>query len=91
MARTIGQAVLPGKTVVLLAGSGHVNRVLGVPQHLPPGTKVKAVHLRAGPAAIAPDARQEAESKAAFDAVWPTPAVPEQDHCKDLQEKFRTR
>jgi len=91
MANTLDQAALPGKTVILLAGSGHVNRVLGVPQHLPPGTTAKAVQLRAGPAGTAADARQEAEIKAAFDAVWPTPAVPDQDHCKDLQEKFRAR
>lgn len=91
MARTISQAVLPGKTVVLLAGSGHVNRVLGVPQHLPPGTKVKAVQLHAGPVQTAPDTRQAIENQAAFDTVWPTPAVPGQDHCKDLQEKLRAR
>ena len=89
MANTVEQAALPGKTVVLLAGSGHVNRVLGVPQHLPSGTKVKAVHLRAGPALPAPDTRQAIENQAAFDTVWPTPTVPEQDYCKDLQEKFR--
>jgi len=35
----------------------------------------------------APDARQEAENRAAFDAVWPTPAVPEQDYCASLKEK----
>ncbi|MDI1239932.1 MAG: ChaN family lipoprotein [Polaromonas sp.] len=86
MARTLQQAALPGKTVVLLAGSGHVNRSLGVPQHLPPGLAVKAVQLRAGPAAATPDARQEAESRAAFDAVWPTPVVPEQDYCASLRE-----
>jgi uncharacterized iron-regulated protein len=78
---------LPGKTVVLLAGSGHVNRTLGVPQHLPPGLTVRAVQLRAGPAASAPDARQETENRAAFDAVWPTPAVPEQDYCASLKDK----
>lgn len=86
MARTLQQAALPGKTVVLLAGSGHVNRTLGVPQHLPPGLAAKAVQLRARPAPAAPDARQEAESRAAFDAVWPTPAVPEQDYCASLRE-----
>ncbi|MDP3827632.1 MAG: hypothetical protein Q8Q74_13855, partial [Polaromonas sp.] len=62
-------------------------RTLGVPQHLPPGLHAKAVQLRAGPATSAPDARQEAESLAAFDAVWPTPAVPEQDYCASLKEK----
>lgn len=88
MARTLQQAALPGKTVVLLAGSGHVNRALGVPQHLPPGLQAKAVQLRAGPATSAPDARQEAESRTAFDAVWPTPARPAQDYCETLKDKF---
>ncbi|MGH8830182.1 MAG: ChaN family lipoprotein, partial [Polaromonas sp.] len=32
MARTMRQAALPGKVVVLLAGSGHADRHLGVPQ-----------------------------------------------------------
>ncbi len=35
MARTLAQAVVPGKTVVLLAGAGHVDEALGVPVHLP--------------------------------------------------------
>jgi uncharacterized iron-regulated protein len=35
MAETIAAAAAPGKTVVLLAGSGHVHRELGVPKHLP--------------------------------------------------------
>ncbi|MDO9400348.1 MAG: ChaN family lipoprotein [Polaromonas sp.] len=85
MARVITQAALPGKVVVLLAGSGHVNRVLGVPQHLPPGLKVKAVHLRAAPARLDPDARLDAEDKAAFDAVWLTPDLPARDYCAEMQ------
>ena len=83
MARTMEQAALPGKTVILLAGSGHVNRELGVAQHLSPGIAFKAVLLLAGPAPAAADA--------AFDAVWPTPALPEQDHCADLQEKLKAK
>ena len=35
MAQTLQQAARPGKTVVLLAGSGHVDPRLGVPRHLP--------------------------------------------------------
>ena len=87
MARTIEQAALPGKTVLLLAGSGHVDRALGVPQHLPVDMKIKAVLLRAGPAPAAPAARQGAESKAAFDAVWPSPALPTRDCCEDMLGK----
>jgi uncharacterized iron-regulated protein len=35
MAQTIAAAVAPGKTVVLLAGAGHVQPEVGVPRHLP--------------------------------------------------------
>ena len=45
MARTIAAAVAPGKTVVLLAGAGHVHADLGVPRHLPPGVAVRPLVL----------------------------------------------
>jgi len=35
MARTLQQQAVRGKTLVLLAGGGHVDAALGVPQHLP--------------------------------------------------------
>ena len=38
--------------VVLLAGSAHVDRTLGVPLHLPPTLKAKAVRLWAAWSAI---------------------------------------
>ena len=74
MAESLKEVALPGKVVVLLAGSGHTDRLLGVPQHLPATLKVKAVRLRAGDAAAA----DKADS---FDAVWATPALPEKDYC----------
>lgn len=74
MAETVKDVALPGKVVLLLAGSAHVDRLLGVPQHLPPSLKVKAVRLRAGDAATTDQAD-------AFDAVWATPALPEKDYC----------
>jgi len=89
MARTIEQAALPGKAVVLLAGSGHVNRELGVPQHLPPGLTVKAVQLRAGPPPAASEARGDAGKPPAFDVIWSTPAVPETDHCAELKDRIK--
>lgn len=90
MARTIQQAALPGKTVVLLAGSGHVNRELGVPQHLPADMHVKAVLLRAGPPP-APEAgaRAGGGQAPAFDVIWTTPAVPEKDHCAELKDRIK--
>lgn len=41
MADTVATAARPGGTVVLLAGSGHVDPELGVPQHLPRGLDVE--------------------------------------------------
>lgn len=81
MANMLSQAALPGKMVVLLTGSGHADRTLGVPQHLPSDLKVKAIHLRA-----ADDAGNEPGD--AFDSVWLTPALPEMDYCADLRKKF---
>ena len=90
MARTIQQAALPGKTVVLLAGSGHVNRELGVPQHLPADMQVKAVLLRAGPPpALEAGARAGGGQAPAFDVIWTTPAVPEKDHCAELKDRIK--
>jgi uncharacterized iron-regulated protein len=37
LAQTLQAAARPGKTVVMVAGAGHVDAALGVPQHLPPG------------------------------------------------------
>jgi uncharacterized iron-regulated protein len=45
MARTISSQLAPGKTVVLIAGAGHVQADLGVPLHLPPTVTVRPVVL----------------------------------------------
>ena len=70
-------------TVVLLAGSGHVDRTLGVPQHLPPGVKAKSILLVAG---LASDAGDKATD---FDAVWAAAPVPAKDYCAGLKEKIK--
>jgi uncharacterized iron-regulated protein len=74
IADTIKEMAVPGKVVVLLSGSGHSDRLLGVPQHLPNTLKVKAVLLHAGDAPAV-------DKTGAFDAVWVTPAVAEKDYC----------
>ena len=79
MAQTIEDVALPGKVVVLLAGNNHVNRQLGVPQHLPPTLHAKAVHLRAG---------DETDKDSAFDSTWPTPPLAEKDYCAGLKEQL---
>lgn len=81
MAATVHQLVFPGKTVVLLAGNGHVDRNLGVPQHLRADLKAKSIQLRAGDGT----ATDRAD---AFDSVWATPALPATDHCAGLQKQL---
>lgn len=79
MAQTLGSLMQPGKTVVLLAGGRHVDRRLGVPQHLPPGVQAKVVTLRAG----AP--REGVRGAGDADAIWTTPPVPPKDYCADVR------
>lgn len=83
MAQTLLKARVPGKTVLLVSGAGHGAKGLGVPQHLPSDLAVKTVQLQAGPAP------GPAAEPAAFDAVWQTPALPEQDYCATLRAQAR--
>jgi uncharacterized iron-regulated protein len=48
MAQVLEKAIVPGKTVVLIAGNRHVDPALGIPQHLP-------ANLRAETAALPPE------------------------------------
>lgn len=85
LARSLVQAAVPGKTVVLLAGGRHVDRQLGVPLHLPHGFNVKTVLLRAE---SSPDATEQI---ATFEAVWPTPAIPVKDYCAEFRQRMAPR
>lgn len=80
MAQTATSVLQPGKTVLLVAGAGHVWRSLGVPTHLGPQVAAKVVVARAGgePAAAHADA----------DLLAPTPALPPRDACAELREKW---
>ena len=80
MARTLEQAAQPGKVVLLLAGAGHVDRSLGVPQHLPTALKHQAVGLRAGGA-------RPGDSTALFDSIWATKPIKPKDYCADVAPK----
>jgi len=81
MAETLVSARQTGKTVVLVAGGGHVSRNLGVPVHLPGSALVKVVLAVAGPA--------ELGRASGADVVWKTPAIPAKDHCGDFQKQIR--
>ncbi|MDM0038752.1 ChaN family lipoprotein [Variovorax sp. J22G21] len=78
MAQTIVKARQPGKTVLLISGSAHALRTLGVPQHLPTDIKVVSVRLLAS--ASAP-----AEADTEFDRTWQTAPLPEKDYCATLK------
>jgi uncharacterized iron-regulated protein len=45
MAGTVAAAARDGRTVLLLAGAGHVEPAVGVPLHLPPQLRVQSVEL----------------------------------------------
>ena len=79
MADTLAKAVQPGKVVVLISGSVHADRQLGVPQHLPAGLQVKSVRLLAGGQTLPGES---------FDSVWATEAAPDKDHCAGLRAQF---
>jgi uncharacterized iron-regulated protein len=49
MAQTLSEAVVPGKTVLLLAGARHVDEQLGVPLHLPASLRIRSAPLPAQP------------------------------------------
>jgi uncharacterized iron-regulated protein len=51
MAAALAALAVPGKTVLLIAGAGHVDPQLGVPQHLPEGLSRRSIAL---PRAAAP-------------------------------------
>jgi uncharacterized iron-regulated protein len=80
MADTLAKAVQPGKVVVLISGSVHADKQLGVPQHLPAGLQVKSVRLLAGGKSLPGES---------FDSVWATEATPDKDYCAGLRQQFR--
>ena len=81
MARTAQQLMQPGKTVLLIAGRGHVLRSIGIPSWLPSGTRSVVAMGQAGDAAQAPEADR--------DWVHHTPAVPAKDHCAALKQQWK--
>jgi uncharacterized iron-regulated protein len=85
MAQTLASMVAPGKTVVLLAGARHVDRRLGVPQHLPAQVLTKVVTMRAAPAASQPPPAQDVRLAVESDQVWATAPVPAKDYCAEMK------
>lgn len=80
MAATVQTQLQAGKTVLLIAGRGHVLRSVGVPTWLPAqlGTTIAIAQAGALTQADAADS----------DYVVRTPAVPAQDHCAGLRAQW---
>lgn len=72
----------PGQQVLLLSGSVHADKTLGVPQHLPSWLKPSSVRLLA---------QGSDPSGGHFDAHWPTAPAPATDHCAGLREQLKGR
>ncbi len=85
MANTLQSTLTQGQVAVLVAGGGHVRRDIGVPRHLvaTPGATTRVLWLQAGNAAPAATVLQ------AQDEVRRTPALPPQDYCAELRERFK--
>ena len=85
MADTVVRALQPGRTVLLVAGNGHVQRGLGVPLHLPPKIKAKVVSARSEKALPATNNIATTASGHDTDLVWPTAPQPPRDYCAELR------
>lgn len=82
LADTAEQAMQKGKTVVLVAGAGHVRRDVGIPRHLSPDVarQARVIWMKAGTAPPMP--------AHLADGTWVTPPVPEKDHCADMRRQM---
>ena len=72
----------PQQLVLMLSGSVHADKRLGVAAHLPPELPVRSVRLVAG---------GQGAGAGQFDAHWPTAPAPSTDHCAALREHFKQR
>lgn len=77
MAQSVLDAREAGRTVLLVAGWGHVRRDLGVPTWLPAGFTSKVAIAQAGQA--------QAATESEANHIHPTPALAPRDHCAELR------
>jgi uncharacterized iron-regulated protein len=83
MAQTAVSAQRAGRTVLLIAGNGHVQRDLGVPRHLPSDQAHRVVMALARDAAA-----PTLEASAQADRIWVTPPRPPKNHCADMKRQM---
>lgn len=82
MAEVAMGALQAGRTVLLVAGNGHVRRDLGVPRYLPAGLGHRVLMAQAGPAQGASEVAAQADS------VWASPPRPPVDHCAEMRKQM---
>lgn len=82
LARMATSALVPGKTVLLVAGNQHVRRDLGVPAYLPAGQPFRSV--MALPANLSEDT-----SAGQVDRLWTSPALAPRDHCAEFKRQLQ--
>ena len=87
MARTLESRAVAGRTVLLIAGGGHVRRDLGVPRHLPAKfrTKVVLAQVQSADDATKKVANEHFADAAGADLLLPTQALPPSDPCAALR------
>ncbi len=89
MARTAQQALRPGQTVLVLAGSAHVVRTMGIPLHWTTlHTTDKAPLLQVAVAQVA-DAGGGITPVEGADITLPTPTRPPRDMCAELRSQLQ--
>ena len=81
LAQTAVSAVQVGKTVVIVAGGGHVQRSIGIPLHLPANLRSKV--------ALAQSGRALAATEKEADWIHTTPALPDEDACAELRQQWQ--
>lgn len=81
LATTAAALVQEGKTVLLIAGQGHVRQDLGVPVHLPGGLTRHIVMAR-----TVADGGSAGDLPA--DSTWTTDAPQAKDHCAELKRQL---
>jgi uncharacterized iron-regulated protein len=81
MAQTLINARSSGKIVLLLAGARHVDKSLGVPQHLNSDVRTIAIGL------LAQKDIEGDKTVAKFDVIWPAVPAPEKDYCAEFKPR----
>ncbi|MDP4608560.1 MAG: ChaN family lipoprotein [Burkholderiaceae bacterium] len=92
MAQTIERAVVPGKVVLLLTGSAHANKRVGVAQHLRvPSVSIQLAATSGADTYSHSKTGQDLDTSNAFDWVWATPELAPVDYCAQFKAQIKRK